>query len=122
MSYIEDELCEIINEYVRTDNDAFLKEEENVIDNLNELIQERALVGEKKYKTTMARVDLSERDWIQHSLEEALDFLVYQLKLLSVNPKDWWWLKVNNSGIIPTVVNHAIKLQRVLIDMDANRA
>ena len=124
MSYIEDELCKIIDKHVRTEDVALLKGDEDiVVDNLSELIQERAIVGEKKYKTTMARMDLYERDWVQHSLEEALDFLVYQLKLRSINPEDWWWLQVSKSGIIPTMVNHVIKLQRILLDMDAdNRA
>ena len=55
MSYIEDELCKIIDKHVRTEDVALLKGDEDiVVDNLSELIQERAIVGEKKYKTTMA--------------------------------------------------------------------
>lgn len=45
------------------------------------IIQERTAVGETKYGTTMERTDLSEKEWVQHAQEEALDFAVYLEKL-----------------------------------------
>ena len=121
MSYIEDELCELISNRIQSGKSAYAEPHgDEIATSLVELVQERARVGEKKYKTTMARVDLSEREWVQHALEEALDFLVYHLKLYKTNHQDWWWLLVGGSGIIPNMVNHVIKLQSILIEMDDN--
>lgn len=123
MSYIEDELCEIISNQIQSGNSTHANSHgEEISTSLIDLVQERARVGEKKYKTTMARVDIPERGWVQHGLEEILDALVYHLKLYNTNNKNWWWLHVNNSGIIPILVNHAIRLQGILIDMDAKGA
>ena len=37
----------------------------------------RELLGIKKYGTTMDRKDLSLRDWLQHAYEESLDKSLY---------------------------------------------
>ena len=121
MSYIEDELCEMISNHIQSGKSAYAESHgDDISTSLVELVQERARVGEKKYKTTMARVDLFQRDWVQHALEETLDSAVYHLKLYDTDPKYWWWLRVGGTGIIPMLVNHAIKLQSILIEMDDN--
>ena len=45
-------------------------------------IMERALVGERKYGTTMERKDLSKREWLVHAQEEAMDLCVYLERLI----------------------------------------
>lgn len=42
----------------------------------------RARLGLSKYGTTLERTDLSEREWLQHAYEEALDFACYIRVLL----------------------------------------
>ena len=45
-------------------------------------IKERAKRGYGKYGTTMTRMDLSTRDWLQHALEEALDLAIYLKRII----------------------------------------
>ena len=42
----------------------------------------RARKGLEKYGTTLERTDLTEREWLQHAYEEALDFACYLRVLL----------------------------------------
>jgi len=43
--------------------------------------QERSLVGQRKYGTTLDRTDLKPLDWIQHAQEELMDGILYLEKL-----------------------------------------
>jgi len=45
-------------------------------------IMERALVGERKYGTTMERQDLTRMEWLVHAQEEAMDLCVYLERLI----------------------------------------
>jgi hypothetical protein len=38
--------------------------------------------GLQKYGTTMDRTDLTEKQWLQHAYEEALDLAMYLRKLI----------------------------------------
>ena len=63
-------------------------------------ILDRADVGEKKYKTTMERTDLSELDWLIHAQEEAMDLAVYLEKLIELEkrkPFRYEW-NITNKG------------------------
>ena len=51
-------------------------------------ILNRAEIGEKKYKTTMERTDLSELDWLVHAQEEAMDLAIYLEKLIQVKKNE----------------------------------
>jgi hypothetical protein len=42
---------------------------------------ERSKVGIKKYNTTLERSDLSTLEWLTHSQEEAMDFVLYLERL-----------------------------------------
>lgn len=46
------------------------------------LLLERSIVWEKKYWVTLARDDLSEKQWLQHAIEEGADMINYLQKLL----------------------------------------
>lgn len=47
-------------------------------------VKERADVGLNKYGATLDRDDLTQEQWIQHAIEEALDFAGYLTKLKEV--------------------------------------
>ena len=42
-----------------------------------ERFRERSLSGQKKYGADLTRSDLSLKDWLEHALEEAMDFALY---------------------------------------------
>ena len=46
-------------------------------------LQARSEMGIAKYGTTLDRTDLSEKDWLQHAYEEALDLALYLKKLIN---------------------------------------
>lgn len=47
-----------------------------------EEIRNRRDAGRKKYGTSMERTDLTEREWLQHAKEEALDLAIYLQRLI----------------------------------------
>jgi len=49
-----------------------------------EKIEARAEIGERKYDTTMERVDLTRKAWLIHAQEEALDLAIYIEKLIQL--------------------------------------
>jgi hypothetical protein len=56
----------------------------NIIDDL--LAREEK--GIKEYGTTMDRTDLSEKEWLQHAYEEALDLSIYLKKLINIKKNE----------------------------------
>jgi len=53
---------------------------------LNEVIKDlndRESKGLDTYGTTMDRTDLTEKEWLQHAYEEALDLALYLKKLIN---------------------------------------
>jgi hypothetical protein len=55
---------------------------DKVIDAVCNDLQERSERGTKKYGVTLDRDDLTQRDWLQHAYEEALDLANYLKKLI----------------------------------------
>jgi hypothetical protein len=49
-------------------------------------IASRADVGLRKYGTTLARTDLSRRQWLEHAYQEALDLALYLRRLMAMEP------------------------------------
>jgi hypothetical protein len=43
----------------------------------------REKMGRKKYGTTVDNANLSEKEWMQHAYEEALDFAIYLKRMMS---------------------------------------
>ena len=54
----------------------------NIEEEIIQKIQARAEAGKQKYATTMARKDLTFKQWVQHLQEELLDAAIYAEKLL----------------------------------------
>ena len=46
-------------------------------------LKEREAMGERKYGTSVDDAMLTQREWMQHAYEEALDFAVYLKKLMN---------------------------------------
>lgn len=43
----------------------------------------REKMGRAKYGTTVDKANLSEKEWMQHAYEEALDFAIYLKRMMS---------------------------------------
>ena len=46
----------------------------------------RSQLGQAKYGTTLARTDLSRKDWLRHAYEEALDLACYLRRAMEDEP------------------------------------
>jgi hypothetical protein len=65
--------------YTRT-----VKKTDSVVDSIIDKFIERATVGKAKYGTDLDRNDLSLEDWLEHSIQEKMDYILYMQKTLKV--------------------------------------
>lgn len=56
-------------------------EYDSVVENVINRLKDRARIGFEKYETDLDRNDLITEQWIEHAIEEALDFSLYLTKL-----------------------------------------
>jgi hypothetical protein len=56
-------------------------EYDSVVENVINRLKDRARIGYEKYGTDLDRNDLITEQWIEHAIEEALDFSLYLTKL-----------------------------------------
>jgi hypothetical protein len=56
-------------------------EYDSVVENVSNRLKDRARIGFEKYGTDLDRNDLITEQWIEHAIEEALDFSLYLTKL-----------------------------------------
>ena len=56
-------------------------EYDSVVENVINRLEDRARIGFEKYGTDLDRNDLITEQWIEHAIEEALDFSLYLTKL-----------------------------------------
>jgi hypothetical protein len=56
-------------------------EYDSVVQNVINRLKDRARIGFEKYGTDLDRNDLITEQWIEHAIEEALDFSLYLTKL-----------------------------------------
>ena len=56
-------------------------EYDSVVENVINRLKDRARIGYEKYCTDLDRNDLITEQWIEHAIEEALDFSLYLTKL-----------------------------------------
>ena len=54
---------------------------DSVVKEVMEKFADRAQTGYTKYNATMDRDDLSIDEWLEHALEEAMDFTLYITKI-----------------------------------------
>ncbi len=55
---------------------------DSIVDSIIDRFVERAQVGMKKYGTNLDRTDLSLEQWLEHSIEEQLDNILYMQRAL----------------------------------------
>lgn len=55
---------------------------DKVVEEVCNDLKRRSKLGIKKYGITLEKEDLPLRDWLQHALEEAMDFSVYIKKII----------------------------------------
>ena len=56
-------------------------EYDSVVENVINRLKDRARIGFEKYGTDLDRNDLITEQWIEHAIEEALDFSLYLTRL-----------------------------------------
>lgn len=54
---------------------------DSIVDEVVDRFIDRASFGKSKYNTDMDREDLSLDEWVNHAIEEAMDFVVYMTKI-----------------------------------------
>jgi len=59
-----------------------IKVTDSVVDSIIDKFVERATIGREKYGTNLDRQDLSLEDWLEHSLQEKMDDILYIQKAL----------------------------------------
>lgn len=65
-----------------TSNDIEIMEHSLLLESVMRDLRMREREGYKTYGTTMDRTDLTEKEWIQHAYEEALDLALYLKKIM----------------------------------------
>jgi len=61
-----------------------IKVTDSIVDSVIDQFVSRATFGKQKYGTDMDRNDLSLEDWLEHSLQEKMDDILYIQKALMV--------------------------------------
>ena len=61
-----------------------IKVTDSIVDSIIDKFVERATAGKQKYNTDLDRTDLSLEDWLEHSIQEKLDDILYMQKALTV--------------------------------------
>jgi len=65
-------------------NTRTVKKTDSVVDSIIDKFIERATIGKAKYGTDLDRNDLSLEDWLEHSIQEKMDDILYMQKTLKV--------------------------------------
>jgi hypothetical protein len=60
-----------------------IKVTDPIVDSIIDKFVERATFGKEKYGCTLDRTDLSLEDWLEHSIQEKLDDILYMQKALT---------------------------------------
>ena len=61
-----------------------IKVTDSIVDSIIDKFVNRATFGKQKYGTDMDRNDLSLEEWLEHSLQEKMDDILYIQKALMV--------------------------------------
>jgi len=59
-----------------------IKVTDSIVDSIIDKFVERATVGKQKYGCDLDRTDLSLEEWLEHSIQEKLDDILYMQKSL----------------------------------------
>jgi hypothetical protein len=69
--------------YDHTNTRQVLKTD-SIVDGIVDQFIDRSRVGKNKYNTDLDRSDLSLSEWIQHTIEEHMDGILYLQKIKSI--------------------------------------
>ena len=61
-----------------------IKVTDSIVDSIIDKFVDRATTGKQKYGTDLDRSDLSLEEWLEHSIQEKLDDILYMQKALKV--------------------------------------
>jgi hypothetical protein len=61
-----------------------IKITDSIVDSVIDQFIQRATIGKQKYGIDMDRNDLSLEDWLEHSIQEKMDDLLYMQKTLQI--------------------------------------
>jgi hypothetical protein len=61
-----------------------IQETDSIVDSIIDKFIERAITGKIKYETDLDRNDLSLEAWLEHSIQEKMDDILYMQKALKV--------------------------------------
>ena len=61
-----------------------IKVTDSIVDSIIDKFVDRATIGKQKYGTDLDRTDLSLEEWLEHSIQEKLDDILYMQKALKV--------------------------------------
>jgi hypothetical protein len=64
------------------ENERIISKTDSIVDSIIDKFVERATIGKQKYNTDLDRTDLSLEDWLEHSIQEKLDDILYMQKAL----------------------------------------
>ena len=64
------------------EENRFIQKTDSVVDSIIDKFVERSTFGKQKYNTDLDRQDLSLEDWLEHSIQEKLDDILYMQKSL----------------------------------------
>ncbi len=87
MSQIEKTAKKVYDDYFKTKVKDTMSQwietqiQDSVVQSVINKFKQRSEVGIKKYNTTLDREDLTEKEWINHAQEEAMDLILYLEKL-----------------------------------------
>ena len=65
-------------------NTRTVKRTDSVVDSIIDKFIDRETIGKAKYGTDLDRNDLSLEDWLEHSIQEKMDDILYMQKTLKV--------------------------------------
>ena len=66
------------------ENERIIPTTDSIVDSIIDKFVERASFGKQKYNTDLDRNDLSLEEWLEHSIQEKLDDILYMQKALVV--------------------------------------
>lgn len=61
-----------------------IKVTDSIVDSIIDKFVDRATTGREKYGTDMDREDLNLEEWLEHSIQEKMDDILYMQKALKV--------------------------------------
>jgi hypothetical protein len=61
-----------------------IKRTDSIVDSIIDKFVDRATIGREKYGTDMDREDLNLEEWLEHSIQEKMDDILYMQKALKV--------------------------------------